>query len=148
MALKPKRIQGDDVIIDKKCTNAAERGYMLIVGAAEDEVMLGGAVASGQYAAGLLLNDVEDLDLTTRPQNHHKDVVDIDDVVTVALEGQFLTDAIPDGVTPTFGAPAYLVASGLISDTPAGTGELNIPVGRWLGGPDADGFALLDVEIV
>ena len=97
--------------------------------------------------AGLLLDDVEALDLTANPSNQHRNVVEVSGQVGLLLEGKVLTDAIPTGVTIAQFEPAYLADDGEISNVAAGAGELSILVGKWLSAKDADGFAELLLEL-
>ena len=148
MALKPLRIQnGKETLINKKCAVVAERGLIAIAHTTDTFVSVSGTLASGHLPAGMILDDVVDFDLTTRPANLHKNEIEVSGLVSLALEGQFLVDTIPDGVSPAQFEDAFLVASGLTSNVAAGVGELELKVGKWLTGKDADGFALLDLEM-
>ena len=117
----------------------SERGVMVMsdVGNA-DRVVL--ASSSGD-PIGMLLTDVEDLDLTDRPQPLHRMVVASGDVVAVATIGQFKTNMIPSGTDPFTGEDAYLATDGELSNT--GT----VDVGRWLSEKDSDGYAWVSINV-
>lgn len=146
MALKGRRTVLETQIT-KKCTNIAERGKIVIDAGSAGFVTLGGAVASGDYAAGLLLDDVENRDLTMYPSNQHKNLAQVSGQVSLARKGKFLTNAIPSGITIAQYEPAFLADSGLISNVAAGVGELTIPVGTWMIAKDADGYAEISLHL-
>lgn len=143
MALKGKRIQ-KETHIGKMCSNVAERGYLLIQDTG-DFVKVGTAIASGQLVAGMLLEDVVTLDLTNQPSNQYKFEVPVSGMITLAREGEYLTDAIPTGVTIAPFEDAYYAADGKITNV--ADGVLDKKVGQWLTAKDADGFALLSLEL-
>jgi hypothetical protein len=128
----------------------AERGGVVShvtggVGVAMDDadaVVAYEAVASGAKPAGILLNDVVNLDLTRQHINWHKDEMQVGGKVTVLRVGQVTTDKVTG--TPAAGDSAYVGPSGTVSTSTA-TGVAKI--GTFLSGKDADGYAKLSVNI-
>lgn len=147
MALKGDRVQ-KETVVDKIGENVAERGKLLIKGTAANEVRVQNSLSSGENIAGLLLDDIAQLDLTDRPENLQKNEVDVGELVTLAIEGQYSTDQIPAGVTIVAFEPAYIANSGLISNVQGGLSpELDLQVGVWLTAKDSDGFAKLNLKL-
>lgn len=149
MALKPDRIEHLTDISNFMVTTA-ERGGVVShvtggVGVAMDDadaVVAYGAVASGAKPAGILLNDVVDLDLTRQHINWHKDEMQVGGKVTVLRVGQVTTDKVTG--TPAAGDSAYVGPSGTVSTS---TGTDVAKIGTFLSGKDADGYAKLSVNI-
>ena len=73
------------------------------------------ADASGAVHAGLLLNDMVNLDLTRQHINWHKDEVQKGGKVTLLTQGNVVTNMIYPGDTPTAGGLAYVAHSGYIA---------------------------------
>jgi hypothetical protein len=149
MALKPDRIEHlTDISFFMNTT--AERGGVASyvtggVGVSMDDadaVVAYAAAASGAKPAGLLLNDVVDLDLTRQHINWHKDEVQVGGKVTLLRVGQVTTDNITG--TPSAGDAAYVGPSGTVS-TSSGTDVVQI--GTFLSSKDTDGYAKLSVNI-
>lgn len=151
MALKPDRKYTDGTDIHYFMNETAERGIIVVhdtttsgVGAAMDD---GNAVvkvptgASGT-PAGLLLNDVVNLDLTRQHINWHQDEVQLGGKVTVLTHGWVVTDQIVSGETPTAGDAAYFAASGELSTT-----STSDQVGKWLSSKDSDGYAKVEINL-
>ena len=116
--------------------------------------------ASGTYPAGLLLNDMVNIDLTRQHLNQHQDEVQKGGKVTLLKEGWVVTNKLEVNSKPTVGAPAYFTSSGLLSTTnPAAydattiagasnpLGNENALVGRFLSTEDADGYAKVYIDI-
>jgi hypothetical protein len=148
MALKPDRIEHlTDISFFMNTT--AERGGVASfvtggVGVAMDDadaVVAYAAAASGNVPAGVLLNDVVNLDLTRQHINWHKDEVQVGGKVTLLRVGQVTTDLV-DG-DPSAGDPAYVGPSGTVSTTSTNA----VKIGTFLSGKDADGFAKVSVNI-
>ena len=156
MALKGDRNYDELVDISFFMSNATgERGCIVIhdttvsgSGAAMDDanqlVMIPTGVISGKYPAGLLLNDVVNLDLTRQHINQHKDEVQLGGKVTLLRRGTVVTNSITSGQTPGPGQVAYADTDGKF--TPTGGSGKPI-VGRFLSKMDADGYAKIDVNI-
>jgi len=149
MALKPDRIELLTDISNFMTTTAERDGVVSYsssgVGVSMDDadsVVAYAAVASGAKPAGVLLNDVVDLDLTRQHINWHKDEVQKGGKVTVLRVGQVTTDKITG--TPSAGDPAYVGANGNIStSTAAGVKQ----IGMFLSSKDTDGYAKVSVNI-
>jgi len=147
MALKPDRIEHlTDISFFMNTT--AERGGVVSfvsggVGAAMDDAdaVVEYAVANTGAPAGVLLNDVVNLDLTRQHINWHKDEVQIGGKVTLLRVGQVTTDLV-DG-TPVAGDVAYVGANGLISTTSGGATQ----IGTFLSSVDSDGYAKVSINI-
>lgn len=150
MALKPDRIELLTDISNFMEQAPKDRGGVVSYvtsgsGVSMDDalsVVAYAALASGAKPAGILLNDVVDLDLTRQHINWHKDEVQKGGKVTVLRIGQVTTDMITG--TPNAGDTAYVGANGDISTT-GGTGVLSI--GTFLSSKDADGYAKVSVNI-
>lgn len=100
--------------------------------------------AGVQKPAGLLLNDVVNLDLTRQHINYHKDEVQKGSKVLLLQRGTVVTDQISG--TPTaanIGATLYFDQDGKL-----GVGaNASAPVGRLLSIKDADGYAKVSIDI-
>ena len=151
MALKPYReIYVDDISFFMNVT--AERGLIVVhdssgSGEALDQSTAYVAVPTGQAPsttapAGLLLNDVVDVDLTKYPINWHKDEMPKGSKVWLLRQGKVLTNKISG--TPTAGNPAYYTSAGLLTPTDPGSGP---KVGRFLSKKDSDGYAKVEINI-
>lgn len=147
MALKPDRIEHlTDISFFMNTT--AERGGVVSfvsggVGAAMDDAdaIVEYAVANTGAPAGVLLNDVVNLDLTRQHINWHRDEVQVGGKVTLLRVGQVTTDLV-DG-TPIAGDAAYVGPSGLISTSSSGATQ----IGTFLSSVDSDGYAKVSVNI-
>ena len=97
-----------------------------------------------QKPAGLLLNDVVNLDLTRQHINYHKDEFQKGSKVLLLQRGTVVTDQISG--TPTaanIGATLYFDQDGKL-----GVGaNASAPVGRLLSIKDADGYAKVSIDI-
>jgi hypothetical protein len=150
MALKPDRIEAY-TDISFFMNQVAERGGVVVHVTGGEGVSMDDANAvveypadpSGTAPAGLLLNDVVDLDLTRQHINWHKDEVQVGSKVTLLRQGQVTTDLVASGVTPTAGADAYYGENGTLT-----TDDTNsVKVGRFLSTLDADGYVKVDINI-
>ena len=169
MALKADR---HEVVTDISffMNETAERGIVVAhstagSGSAMDDssaLVTAPTTASGSVPAGLLLNDMVNLDLTRQHLNQHKDEVQKGGKVTLLKQGWVVTNKIDtagQGGGPTVGQAAYMVASGLVSptnplsiDTTAEAAEVEFDyeanrVGRFLSVQDADGYAKVYIDI-
>ena len=104
----------------------------------------GGQGNGNEKPAGLLLNDVVNLDLTRQHINFHKDEVQKGSKVLLLKRGTVVTNNISG--TPTaanIGATLYFDQDGNLGvGANAGTA-----VGRLLSIKDADGYAKVDIDI-
>ena len=117
------------------------------------------ADASGLKPAGLLLNDVVNLDLTRQHINWHKDEVQLGGKVTLLRQGEATTNVVDTGVSPTAGDPAYfgrgaLVTGGTVQGwltttevTDSLNGDAQYRVGTFQSQKDADGFVSIEVNL-
>ena len=165
MALKPDR---HEVVTDISffMNETAERGIIVThstagSGAAMDDSNALVAIpttASGSAPAGLLLNDVVNIDLTRQHLNQHQDEVQKGGKVTLLKQGYVVTNKLEVNSKPTVGAPAYVASSGLLSTTdPEGYDgstldlsrkfDYSTKVGSFLSTEDADGYAKVYIDI-
>lgn len=152
MALKGDRVLHLTDISYFMSAAVAERGVIVVhdtggSGAAMDDgnalvkVPTGGV--SGTKPAGLLINDVVNLDLTRQHYNQHKDEVQLGGKVTLLRRGTVVTDQVSG--TPTIGADAYYNSNGELTATAVAN---STKVGRFLSLLDADGYAKVEINIV
>lgn len=153
MALKGERhILYDD--IRYFCNDVAERGVILVHSGSGgsgtslentlDVVYLPGTGSiSGLLPAGLLLNDMVNVDEGRYRLNPMKDENRIGGKCTLLKKGWVHTDDLKSGDTPYAGAPAYLAPSGKVSTTSTNAAR----IGTFKGVKHTDGFVLLEVDI-
>jgi hypothetical protein len=155
MALKTDRstLQTD---ISFFMNEAATRGGVVILSAAGSGASMDNGAAlvsyaatgSGAVAAGLLVNDMVDIDLTRQHLNQHKDEVQKGGKVTLLQKGWVVTSNL-EGADPNGGDLAYLAHSGnlassdIVRDETDGT---NV-VGRFLSDVDEDGYAKVFIDL-
>jgi|TARA_R110002110_G_scaffold188150_2_gene395969 hypothetical protein len=167
MALKPDR---HELLTDISffMNETAERGVVVVhstagSGSAMDDgnaVVTIPTTASGTNPAGLLLNDVVNIDLTRQHLNHHQDEIQKGGKVTLLKQGWVVTNKLDDGGDAiTAGASAYFASSGLLTtargldvDTTAEAAEVDVDyeglrVGRFMSSKDADGYAKVYINI-
>lgn len=150
MALKGDReILQTNVRWKIKSAEDAERGTVMVATATDGECKKGPASLVGQVSTGLarpiglLMDDVENLDYTARPQIWSRNVVPRGSEVSILTKGRVKTNMIHYQAAPSGGRFAYLAVSGLVHTT-AGSG---IKVGWFESTKDADGYADLFVDI-
>ena len=149
MALKPDRVE-HYTDLSFFMNETAERGIMCThntggSGAAMDDsaAVVRVATSDTQNPAGLLLNDVVNLDLTRQHLNYHQDEVQIGSKVLLLRRGTVVTDQVAAGITITVGGKAYFDATGKFT-----TGTASAQVGRFLSTADPDGYVKVAVDIV
>ncbi len=151
MALKPDRIEAY-TDISYFMNTVAERGGVVVhltsgSGVSMDDanavVSYPTGVLAGTKPAGLLLNDVVNLDLTRQHINWYRDEVQVGGKVTLLRQGQATTNVVATGVSPTAGADAYYDLSGKLTTVSTDSTK----VGRFLGGKDSDGYVKVDINI-
>ena len=174
MALKPDRKYTVGTDISYFMNSTAERGGIVTFltggsGAAMDDsnavvVPTGASTSfSGSIPAGLLLNDMVNLDLTRQHINGHKDEIQLGGKVTILRQGEVTTNVIDTGCTPTIGAPAYYLPythNGVENtwtlttrDTVVKTLDTNAAnvsnyrVGTFKSTKDADGYAKVEINM-
>jgi len=154
MALKPDRVEH---LTDLSffMNETGERGVVVThstagSGASMDDSNAAVIVAtggSGDLPAGLLLNDVVNLDLTRQHINFHKDEVQKGGKVLSLRRGTVVTNMVEGSPSATIaaGTPAYPMANGLITpDQDTGATQ----IGRFLSVKDADGYVKVEINIV
>lgn len=152
MALKPDRVEHLTDISFFKNDAVAERGIIVAhstggSGAAMDDALaqVADVASTGDLAAGLLLNDVVNLDLTRQQYNAHKDEVQLGGKVTLLRRGTVVTNLISG--TPVVGEKVHFDATGKLTTASDPAGK-SMAVGRWLGVKDVDGYAKCEINIV
>jgi hypothetical protein len=106
------------------------------------------ASPSGKVAAGLLLNDMVNIDQTRQHINWHKDEVQKGGKISLLTQGWVVTDRIYPGVTPAVGETAYVHHSGYINNAVvAGHSTADLSVGRFISKKDEDGYAKVSVNL-
>lgn len=100
-------------------------------------------VVSGTRPAGLLLNDVVDLDLTRQHINWYRDEVQVGGKVTLLRQGQVTTDLLHSGDSPVAGTDAYYDNAGMLTTTSTNS----VKVGRFLTSKDSENFVKVDINI-
>ena len=151
MALKPDRVEHLTDISFFKNDAVAERGIIVAhstggSGAAMDDALaqVADVAATSDLAAGLLLNDVVNLDLTRQHYNMHKDEVQLGGKVTLLRRGTVVTNQVSG--TPVIGEAAHFAADGRLVTSSESSASMQ--VGRWLSVLDADGYAKCEINIV
>ena len=159
MALRPDR---DEHLTDLSffMNEAAQRGIIVVADTAGSGAAMDNAnavvkipvshtadVESGN-PAGLLLNDVVNLDLTRQHINYAKDEMQLGGKVLLLRRGTVVTDMISG--TPTVGERAYFWLNGQLcghSDA-VSMAVSGAQIGRWLSTQDPDGFAKVAIDII
>lgn len=150
MALKPDRIEAY-TDISFFMNEVGERGGVVVhstsgSGVSMDDpnaVVEYAASPSGKSPAGLLLNDVVNLDLTRQHINWHKDEVQVGSKVTLLRQGQVTTNVVVTGLDISAGDVAYFGADGKLTTVSTNSTQ----VGRFLSDYDADGYLKVDINI-
>lgn len=151
MALKPDReILQTNVRFRIESGKDAERGTILVADSTDGVAAKPSTTALSDLGTerplGLLLDDVENIDASVRPQIWSRNVVSRGSEVSLLTKGRVLTNLIKAGVTVAQGETAYLAASGYVSNAEHVTGS-GIIVGYFESAKDADGYAHLYVDI-
>ena len=152
MALKPgiRVTDGSDISYFMNAT--AERGIAVIhtnattgLGEAMDDAnhVVAIPASSGGTPAGILMNDVVDLDLTRQHLNQHQDEVQVNGKVTVLTNGWCVTNMIAAGVNPSGGETAYFTDNGNLTNVDGSSPA----VGKFIGSKDADGYIKVQVNL-
>lgn len=157
MALKGDRIEPNGFTdIHFFMNEVAERGGIVSVSTGASGASLDNSAALGTYKAsssggkplGLLLQDMVNIDQTKQHINYYVDQVQIGGKVCLLRKGQVLTNFVVG--SPTAGQLAVLSSSGYVAASSAAipSGQDNAPVvGQWLSAKDADGYAVLSVDL-
>jgi hypothetical protein len=157
MALKPDRVEhltdlsffmnetGDrGVIVTFDVSNGGASGAAMDNSKALVRTPTGTVGADFQKPAGLLLNDVVNLDLTRQHINYHKDEVQKGSKVLLLKRGTVVTNCVSG--TPTaanIGASLYFNEDGFLTVSSTSS----TVVGRLLSIKDADGYAKVDIDV-
>ena len=147
MALKPDRVEHltdlsffmDETATRGQIVTHSSDGSGASMDDANAKVIV--ATGTGDNSAGLLLNDVVDIDLTRQHINFAKDEVQKGGKVLLLRRGTVVTDNVAG--TPAAGAKAYFTADAKIT-TVAGS----VQIGRFLSAKDADDYAKVEINIV
>lgn len=152
-------LKGDRVIIETDitltCESVAERGVVLCHKTSGSGVAIGSsagqadlyASASGHTVAGILLNDVVDVDQTRYHLNFHKDEKVTGQKCTLLKKGRVTTNKISG--TPTVDATAYLTSNGELTPTVSATGgtAATPKVGKFASIKDEAGYCAVDINL-
>jgi hypothetical protein len=152
-------IKGERVIIEDditlSCDSVTLRGVGLVYNKQGSGVALGdragsvllAANPSGQRVAGILLNDVVNIDETRYHRNFHKDETMVNAPCRLLKKGRLTLDNIIGNPMP--GDTAYLDSSGNFTPTPHPTGGLvaRPKVGAFASRKDESGFAAIDFNL-
>lgn len=152
MALKPDRVESfTDISFFMNTTG--DRGGVVVyngnggVGSSMDDadavVIYPTGSPSGTAPAGVLLNDVVDLDLTRQHINYHKDEVQKGGKVALLRRGTVVTNMLASGQSPVAGDDAYYDGAGDFTTVSTNS----VKVGTFLGQKDSDGYIKVDINI-
>lgn len=149
MALKPDRIELADGSRIKYFMNVvSERGCIVNFGATSGEGMDDPdsvvALPTGPSGtpAGVLMNDVVNLNLTRQHLNQHVDEVQVGNKVDLLVRGVIRTNSLKSGDTPNAGDPAHYDANGEFTTT-----TTSDQVGRFVSNADDDGYVEIEINI-
>lgn len=154
MALKgPRVIIETDITFT--CQSTTNRGVVLCRTLAGSGVALGNlagqaslsASPSGLRVAGLLMNDVVNIDPTRQHINFQQDQTLVGQRCTLLRKGRVTTDQISG--SPNDGDTAYLTTNGQLTPTMSATGGLvaTPKIGVFDGIKDENGFITVDVNL-
>ena len=163
MALKPDRVEHLTDISFYKNDAVAERGLIVAYstggsGAAMDDALaqVKTVDAYANKPAGLLLNDVVNLDLTRQKYNEAKDETQLGGKVALLRVGTVVTNQVSG--TPVVGEKAYFGLDGKLQTYSQYTGPTGTPgdyyapsgscVGRFLGVANSDGYVKVAINII
>lgn len=152
-------LKGDRIVIDTditlNCLSVAERGVVLVHKTAGSGVALGSfagaadlvANPSGFKVAGVLMNDVVNIDETRFHRNYHKSEMLVGERCNLLKKGRVVTNMVTG--TPTAGDIAYITTSGNVTPTVSATGGLvaTPKVGVFAGAKDENGYVALEVNL-
>lgn len=157
MALKGDRIEPNAFTdLHFFMNEVAERGGVVSVSTGASGASLDNSLALATYKAnssgglplGVLVNDMVSIDQTRQHINFYRDEVQIGGKVCLLRKGQVLTNMVTG--TPSAGQFAILSSSGTVAAS-ATFATLNLVatpvVGQWLSAKDADGYAVLSVDL-
>jgi hypothetical protein len=151
MALKPDRIElADGSRIKYFMNEVAERGIVVVLDTPGGEGMDDPtatvsvpAAATGNVPAGVLMNDVVNLNLIRQHINWHRDEVQVGNKVDLIRRGVVRTNMVASGDTPAAGDAAHYGADGEFTTTTD-----SVKVGTFVSELDAEGYVEVEVSIV
>lgn len=155
MALKSDR-NVIDTDISLVCNTAVAKGLFVCYGTAASGVgnetpgvVSVAANPSGFKVAGLTLASFVDIDQTRQHRNFMKDEQVIGEKAPLLRKGYVVTNSLAASITPLPGQPAYLTASGTITNTVSATGgEVATPrVGEFATSKDEDGYVKININL-
>ncbi len=152
-------MKGDRVVLEEDitltCESAALRGVTLIHITSGSGVALGdtagkadlAANPSGLRVAGLLMNDVVDIDQTRYHRNFHKDETIKSERCRLLRKGRVTISNVSG--TPAVGDAAYLTTNGDLTPTRSATGGIvaTPPVGEFKSIKDENGYACVELNL-
>jgi hypothetical protein len=149
MALKPDRISmAEGQRIKFFMTEVAEAGIVVNMdapgGAGMDnpDATVSIPVGPSGAPAGVLMNDVVDLNLTRQHLNQHKDEVQVGNKVTILKRGVVRTNALKSGDTPDAGDPAHYTNDGEFTSSVTTSDQ----VGVFASPVDDEGYVEVEVN--
>jgi len=149
MALKSDRIElADGSRIKYFMTTATTRGRIVNLdspggdGMDNPSATVSLPIGASGNPAGVLMNDVVNLNLTRQHLNQHVDEVQVGNKVDVLVRGVVRTNVLKSGDSPSAGDAAYYDANGEFT-TSTGSDK----VGRFLGPKDSDGYVEVEINI-
>ena len=149
MALKPDRIELPDGSRIKYFMNeVADRGCIVLLdapgGAGMDSPDATVSLPAGPSGApaGVLMNDVVELNLTRQHINEQQDQVQVGNKVALLKRGLVRTNALKSGDTPEAGEAAHFHTDGEFTTT-----TTSDRVGTFVGPPDDEGYVEVEVNV-
>jgi hypothetical protein len=144
MGLKGEReVLATNIYFTATASKDMERGIVLVANGTAADIGVLPQHPLTHKPIGLLMDDVENLDFTTRPQIFVRNVVPQGSEITLLTKGRVKTDMI-SASTVAAGEKAYLDTLGKVTNV-VGSG---LEVGHFESEKDADGYARLWVDIV
>lgn len=150
MALKPDRIELPTGSRIKYFMNVvAEAGIICNIsspgGAGMDNPAATLFIPTGPsgHPAGMLMNDVVNLDLTRQHLNQHKDEVQIGNKVAIMKNGYAETNMLKGGDTPNAGDACYYTTLGVVTSSVTSSNR----IGTFAGPVDSDGYIGVELNI-
>jgi hypothetical protein len=152
-------LKGDRVILETDIhlagMSVTNRGVVLVISLSGSGAALGDTAgqaslatsASGNTPAGLLLNDIVQIDETRFHRNYFKLQQLVGERCTLLTKGRVTTDQVSG--SPTAGQTAYLTSNGQLTPTLSATGGLvaTPKVGKFASAPDESGFVTVDINL-
>jgi hypothetical protein len=152
-------LKGDRVVLETDitltCDYVTDRGVVVVYGKNGSGIALGSSAGdttvkanpSGQKVAGLLMNDIVNVDETRYHRNFHKDEKLVNERVTLLKKGRVTTNKVVG--TPSVGDTAYLDSSGCLIPTLHATGGIvaRPKVGQFVSIKDENGYVAVDINL-